>query len=264
MNIKQNNMSIRTKSFDTKYGNIVLPINDKYFIDVFNQGRYFGKDDIEYCLSIINKSKNILEYGSHVGTHTIAYASSIDENSIVYSFEPQKDIFTILLKNIKNNNLNNKIVARQASLFHYTGNVSLNENFIDGDYLGDVESSKDSGVDCNYGGLTLGVGGEQVSCYKIDDLELQNLGFIHSDAQGSENIIFWGGRETISKFKPIIFFENANYDENNKLVDNIFLNKVKSSYQIDDVITNFDIGQFCVEELGYKTYIEGYNSYLIP
>jgi hypothetical protein len=98
----------------------------------------------------------------------------------------------------------------------------------------------------------------------MDDLTFDNLGFIHSDAQGSDNIIFWGGRETISKFKPIIFYEDSKYDDKNNIVHNFFLDRIKQSYDIPTEALTFDVGEFCVNELGYKTWKAGYSSYLIP
>lgn len=251
--------------YDTKYGKIAIPINDQYFIDVFNSGLYWEQDEIDYNLSLIDKSKNILEFGSHVGTHTIPYASFLNNDCIVYSFEPQKYIYDILKINIHNNKLDDKIIATNGGLFFYDGLINLNNQFLDGSFLGDVNEAKDSLVDCNFGGLSIGDSGEEVHCYKIDNLKLDNLGFIHADAQGSEPYIFWGARETIKKYMPIIFYEDESIDLNNNIKNNgnIFKESILKKFDCDEEVYNFNVDDFC-RELGYKNIIKGHNTYLIP
>lgn len=251
--------------FYTKYGTFKIPKNDKIILGGFISGKHWGQDEIDFVCSLIDRDKNILEYGSHVGTHTIPYAKFIDNNSTVYSFEPQTNIFEILSDNIRINNVAEKVIHKNASLFYFTGQVRMNSEFIDGHFLGSVAEANLSGVDCNYGGLTLGSDGQLVDCYKMDDLKLENLGFIHSDAQGCDNIIFWGGRETISKFKPIILYEDSNFEIiTESLGKNIYRETITNSYDIPEEVLSFDISKFCVEELGYRTYQKGLNSYLIP
>lgn len=256
---------LQTIVFNTKFGNFTLPQNDRIILHEFKNGGHWGESDIDFFLSIIDKNKNILEYGSHVGTHTIPYAKFIGDTNVVYSFEPQYDLYKLLLKNLFNNNVLQKVIHQNASLFYYSGEAKMNSHFVDGDYLGSVTDSKELGVDCNYGGLTLGADGEKTSCYKMDDIDFQNLGFIHSDAQGCDNIIFWGGRETIAKHKPIIYYEDSNFDERQlQLNTNIYLETIKKNYDIPNEALSFDVANFCIHELGYKTFKSGFNSYLIP
>jgi hypothetical protein len=132
----------------------------------------------------------------------------------------------------------------------------MNATILDGPYRGNL-TELDSNTIANYGGLCLGKDGENVKCYKMDDLNLENIGFIHSDAQGAEPYIFWGAKETIRKFRPIIFYENAKNES--YLFENI-----KKYYDVDSEIYNFSIKDFCINELGYRQHIEGNDSYLIP
>ena len=39
-------------------------------------------------------------------------------------------------------------------------------------------------------------------------MELDDIGYIHCDAQGAENFIFSKGMETIRKYRPVILYEN--------------------------------------------------------
>ena len=256
---------MKTVNYNTKYGKFILPENDRIILSEFRLGGHWGQKDIDFFLSIIDRDKNILEYGSHVGTHTIPYAKFINENRIVYSFEPQSDMYELLLKNIELNDIQNKIKCVKGCLFYYTGLAQMNSHFIDGDFLGSVEESKLVGHQCNYGGLTLGANGESTECFRMDDLNLENIGFIHSDAQGCDNIIFWGGRETIAKYKPIIFYEDSNFDSyNREMKSNIYVETIIKNYDVPESAVSFNVADFCIKELGYKTYSKGFSSYLLP
>ena len=39
-------------------------------------------------------------------------------------------------------------------------------------------------------------------------MKLDDIGYIHCDAQGAENFIFSNGLETLIKYKPVILYEN--------------------------------------------------------
>jgi FkbM family methyltransferase len=250
------------KIFNTKYGKFIIPEFEEYFIKEFNKGLYWDENELTNTLSLIDKNKNVLEFGSHLGTNTIPYANHIEENCVVYSFEPQKKIYNILQKNIINNNLQHKIISKNASLFYYDGVATMNEEFLDGSSINQKSiDAFDNGLYGNYGGLSLGKNGENTECFKIDSLNLENLGFIHSDAQGAEPFILWGAKETIKKYRPIILYEDIN------LYGDYLYRKIIESYNIPEEISNFDISEYCLNELNYKYKIDKdsqFNSILIP
>lgn len=250
------------KMFDTKYGKIIIPEFEEYFIKQFTESGYWGEDELICNLSLIDKTKNVLEFGSHIGTNTLPYAKHINDNCKLYSFEPQKNIYDMLQKNIINNDLQGKVISKNAALFYYSGVANMNGKFLDGTSAGQESiNAFDNGVFGNYGGLSLGEGGENTECFKIDDLNLENLGFIHSDAQGAEPFIFWGARETISKYRPIIYYEDIT------LHGDYLYNQITESYDVPKEIANFNILDFCMNELGYRNKINNIsdlNTLLFP
>lgn len=48
-------------------------------------------------------------------------------------------------------------------------------------------------------------------------MNLDNIGFIHCDAQGAENFIFSKALDTINKYRPVILYEN------NECLENIYI-----------------------------------------
>jgi hypothetical protein len=107
---------------------------------------------------------------------------------------------------------------------------------------------------CNFGGVSLGNGGEQVNLTTIDDMKLEDIGYIHCDAQGSENFIFSKGINTIKKCRPLILYENKDF-YGNHFYENIC--KSYSEYKEESI---FDIKTYCMDTLGYSKYIDKFNN----
>jgi len=202
----------------------------------------------------INPNKNILEIGGHCGTSSIVYSSFLNTNNKVYVYEPQYNMYNLLVKNINQNNLTNKIIPNNIGLFYYNGYGNMNDIDLDGG--GGIISKRyneESNLGCNFGGIGLGKNGENVKLATLDSLELDNIGYIHCDAQGSENFIFSKGTEFIKKHRPVILYENKDF-YGTYLYDNIC--KYYPKYKTESL---FNLKQYCMKELKYSLYIDKFN-----
>jgi len=232
--------------FDTKYGKICLNKNDKYFVDVFSENKYW--DDEQLCLlkdKYIPNDKNILEIGGHSGTSTIFYSRLLKDTNCVYTFEPQRQMFDILNKNVEINNLNSKIKTFNSAVFCVTGQINMHSEDMDGPSKGNIRLLESENKLINYGGVCLGKEGELTDCIKLDDLNLENVGYIHCDAQGAEPFIFSSATQFIKKHRPIILYEDID------LYGHYLFNIIKSSYPQFLENSKFDIKNYCTKELGY-------------
>ena len=139
-------------------------------------------------------------------------------------------------------------------VFCYNGLGKMNDIDLDGGN-GIVKNRYKEEIDltCNFGGICLGKKGETVLLTTIDSMELDNIGYIHCDAQGSENFIFSKGVETIKKHRPVILYEN-----NAKHAKYLY-NSVCNSYPDYKIESQFDVNKYCMEQLGYSTCIERFN-----
>ena len=102
------------------------------------------------------------------------YAKLLDKKNKVFVYEPQKRLFMLLLQNIKQNNLDNKVQAYNKAFFCEKGLLSMNKIDIDGGG-GDVSKryNEESHLPCNFGGVGLGSGGEKVlTTTSIDDIKI--------------------------------------------------------------------------------------------
>jgi FkbM family methyltransferase len=169
-------------------------------------------------------------------------------------FEPQKNLYECLLQNINQNNLQDKIIPYNKGVFCYTGTGNMNDIDLDGGG-GVVEKryTNEKQLNCNFGGITLGKKGETIDLITIDDMNIDNIGFIHCDAQGSENFIFSSALKTISRDRPVIFYED-NFRNCRYLYDS-----VKDNYPQFKNESLFDLKSYCINVLGYSKCIDRFN-----
>ena len=242
-------------NYNTKYGKISLYKNEIYIGDSFDKNIYWDEDTLLKLKKYINPDRNILEIGGHCGTSTIVYSTFLNNNKKIYVFEPQKNMYNLLVKNINQNNLEYKIIPYNKGLFCYNGIGIMNDIDLDGGG-GIVSKRYNEEIDmkCNYGGIGLGKNGEKIYLTTIDSLNLDDIGFIHCDAQGSENFIFSKSINTIRKFRPIILYEN------NQLYAKYLYDNVCNSYPEYKENSLFDIKKFCMNELNYSLCIDRFNN----
>lgn len=243
----------KLETFKTKYGFVTLYKNEIFIGQSFKNGKYWDLETLLKLQEYIDPNKNILEIGGHCGTSSLVYASFLNKGRLEV-YEPQSNMYKILLKNIKDNNLEDKISAYNLGVFCFNGEGKMNDIDLDGGG-GNVQKRYDSEneLSCNFGGIGLGKKGENVTLTTIDNMGLDNVGFIHCDAQGSENFIFSKGLRLINEYRPVIFYEN------NQEYGKRFYNNICKSYPEYKEESVFDIKKYCIETLKYSTYIDKFN-----
>ena len=188
--------------------NIVVTENGTFEIDpedcwirnhIVNNGRVYEYHIINQLRDIIKKSKYIVDVGANIGCHTISYGL-FNPNSVIWAFEPQTKLFEILKRNVDRNKLTNNVKLFKCGVGHIQTQLELSP----------IEAAdKDAnGGGCIKGGLGIGIGGEKMDIITIDSLNLPGLDYMKIDVEGAEGLVLWGARETIKKYKPVIFFEH--------------------------------------------------------
>lgn len=244
-----------TYTFKTKYGLLTINKFDKYFIDTFMNNEYWDEKTLFNIVNNYIEKGNIIEIGAHVGTSTLFYSKHIETGYKIYAFEPQKKIFDLLSLNISQNNLLQSVETRNEAIFCYNGIINLNAIDLDGpnknNLIKNLELNK---LDINYGGIGIGDKGESVHCLTFDTLNIENVKFIHCDAQGAEPYIFSFAKKYIKINRPVILYENSN------LYGDYLLNNIRNIYKEYNIESEFDLKKYCTEELGYTAIDNIYNS----
>ena len=237
--------------FNTQYGNITLYQNDIFITGSFQKGKYWDIDNLQRLKEYIDPNKNILEIGGHCGTSSLVYASFLNPGSKIFVYEPQRNMYNLLRVNIIQNNLENIIYPYNNAVFCKEMTGYMNNIDLDGGG-GNVQKryTEEQDKPCNFGGIGIGSNGEETKFITIDDnMNHDNIGFIHCDAQGAENFIFSKATETIKKYKPVILFEN------NAKYSKYLYNSVCSAYPEYKEESTFDIARYCIRELNYRKII---------
>jgi FkbM family methyltransferase len=239
----------------TKFGLVSLYNNEVYIGDSYKKGKYWDEDTLLLLKQYIPSNKNIIEIGAHCGTSTLVYASFIEDTYKCYAFEPQKNIYNLLIKNIDQNNLQNKVIPFNFGVFCFEGNGNMNDIDLDGGG-GNVNKryNEENNLDCNFGGIGLGKNGESIKLVTLDGMNFNNIGFIHCDAQGAENFIFSKALRIIETNRPVIYFEN------NQTYGTYLYNNVCHSYPNYVEESKFRIDEYCMNKLGYKKCIHRFNN----
>ena len=141
-------------------------------------------------------------------------------------------------------------------LFCYTGVGVMNNIDMDGgNGLVEKRYNEERNLPCNFGGITLGKHGESVRLTTLDMLrdKIDNVGFIYCSAQGSESFIFSSALQFIMKHRPVIFFVN------NKIYHRYQYEKIVEHYSYFQNLGEFDIIEYCINNLNYVKYYEIFN-----
>ena len=253
----------RTDTYTTKYGAVTLYKNEVYIAEDFKRGGYWDESTLMHLKTFVSPSRNVLEIGGHCGTSSIVYASFLNSGKKVFVYEPQKSMYDLLVHNVKQNCLEEKIEAHHAGVFCFDGSGTMNAKDLDGGG-GDVlkRHTEESSLPCNFGGIGIGELGEEIKLVTVDGMGIDDIGFIHCDAQGAENFIFSKSLETVRKNRPVILYED------NEAHGRYLYNTVCSAYPQYKDESLFNIKRFCMDELHYTHVIEwfcgGIDTLLLP
>jgi FkbM family methyltransferase len=224
------------------------------YASFLNEKKKYEPEHNMYNLLVENINQNIFEIEGYKKTSSTIYSSFLNEKKI-YVYEPQRNMYNLLVQNINQNNLQNKIIPHNLGVFCFEGKGKMNNIELDG--RGAIVSKRyneENNLDCNFGAIPLGDDGEDINLTTIDNMKLDDIGFIHCDAEGSENFIFSKGIETIKKCRPVILYENKDFN-GTTLYDNVC--KSYPNYKKESM---FDIKKYCMEQLNYSTFIDRFNN----
>lgn len=180
-------------SVDGRYGHIKYFANDPVIGESLRLYGEWAEKEIEFLLNFVPEGGSVLDIGSFIGTHALAFASKVGPDGAVQSFEPQPASYAVLYENCTSNGLKN-IVCNNAFVSDSEGNIALEEM--------EPESH------INFGGLSASVTGTKTArMMTVDGLALDRCDFMKIDVEGFEHTVLRGAPVTIQKFKPVIYAE---------------------------------------------------------
>lgn len=186
--------------------------NDTCITDCLKTGILFEKFILSFVKQFIDPDKNILDIGANIGVHSVVYSNYLKHGN-VYSFEPQKVIYDLLVSNLHVNNCKN-VIAYNFGASNVDDTFYMNAHYDTLDNQGAFRiCSKDEST-----GLT-------IQCKRIDDLNIENVGYVKIDVEGHEYETLLGMQTLLEKNKPNLLIEihESSPTKNNVLM---FLEKI--------------------------------------
>ena len=150
--------------------------------------------DTDLVLQEVNGDMTVLDAGANIGYYALLESSCLGAGGRVYAFEPDIRNFEVLEKNVKDNNLSNKI-----KLFNFAVG---SENAIGKFYLykesninSFVKNEKKKSIEEKF---------VKVKIIKLDDFEhIDKVDFIRMDIEGYECFLIDGAMEFLKRKKNI-------------------------------------------------------------
>jgi FkbM family methyltransferase len=176
----------------------------------FNFGRFYLPDDegsnwmkhnkfrewevdLNKILKRLDKQKNIVDIGAHIG-YTVTKFHSILEGGRIFAFEPSDISYEFLNRNIQLNRLN-KVEVFKIAIGGESKMIQLSNS--DNLFINHVLEKS---------------GNTQMRT--LDSFEFENVGLIKIDVEGYEQQVLNGCVETIKKNRPLLIIEIRNDIEN--------------------------------------------------
>lgn len=159
--------------------------------------RWYGEwaeNELELLRRFIAPGSVVADVGSFIGTHAVALARNLGSLGHVHAFEPRRNAFAILQRNIERNGLTRQVTAHNVGLSDHPGSISLDDS---------AEEAQ------NQGGLSLTDAGRgyRVRIVTLDSLQLPRLDMLKVDVEGMEAQVLTGAMETLQRCRPIVFAE---------------------------------------------------------
>lgn len=158
----------------------------------------------ESMIDFINKSnldgKNVVDGGSNIGLVSLFLSEVVGDNGLVYAFELQRIIHQVGCANaVMNGRLN--IISFNLALSNTSGIMTGFSNI---DYMGETISSTGIRSEPTFGEIDYY---DRIKTIALDDLNIQNVGLIKLDLEGSEPQALEGMWRTIDQWRPYMIIE---------------------------------------------------------
>lgn len=177
----------------TKFYTPLYPVDfiQKHLVD---KNEFFEQHLLKELDQYLPEDAIILDLGANIGNHTLYWLTASTKNiNKVYSFEPVKETFDILQKNIELNNLQDRVNIYNVGLYDKETNAEIAKFDMN-----------------NIGGTSLKEGNGDLILKRLDDIQIDeaHIDFMKIDVENLELQLLKGGVQLINKFKPTIFIES--------------------------------------------------------
>lgn len=166
----------------------------------------YEEDTVGLFRKICRPGMGVVDVGANIGLYTLLAAEQVGSEGIVYAFEPEPEVYTVLLENIRLNGYQNIVKACPMAASNVRGSVNL------------FRGTKDIGESSFY--IDRRVSPEDsllVETIKLDEFfgteSWPSVDIIKMDIEGAESLALAGMKELVRRnpeLKLIIEFSPVN------------------------------------------------------
>jgi FkbM family methyltransferase len=194
---------------ECKHGAFWYPAHDRFIGRSLSVYGVYSDAEVGMLQKLVRAGDVVVEVGANIGYMTVDLARRVGPAGRVIAFEPQPEIFRLLLRNVAQNGFGARIDARQQGVGAERGALHLPP--IDYAQAG------------NFGGVSLERdkrhGGRKVEVVTLDSLNLARLDLLKIDAEGMEPEVLLGARETILRHRPLLYLESDRDERRRELLE---------------------------------------------
>ena len=197
-------------TINTRYGEFNIIGEDATISRSLQLYGEWAQNEISLLAEFIQPGSMVVDAGAFIGTHARAFSMLVGPSGRVLAFEPRQAIVNILAENAKLSPVDNISVIGSA----------LGEK---SDTL--IIPALDTHVKENMGALSLvslnnqDELGEEVSITTLDACSLDRLDFLKIDVEGMELEVLNGAKQTVERFRPVIFAECNSLEANSPIIE---------------------------------------------
>lgn len=171
---------------------------------IVDKNEFFEQDILERLDLYIPDNATILDIGANIGNHTLYWSRRALS---IYSFEPVKETFDILNKNISINSLENKVNLFNIGLSDKSSKAIFNRFIADNIGANSVSHSEE--------------GDMKLEALDNMDINFNKIDFVKIDVENHEEFALLGMGKTLKKYKPIVFIEvqKENFEKINNILN---------------------------------------------
>lgn len=193
-------------SRECRYGTMTFNRNDVYLGRSLLCYGEFSEGEVDLFRKVVKPGDTVVEVGANIGCLTVPLAKIVGPKGKVIAFEPIAENAGLLGLNCAANGYTN-VEVKQVAL----GSEPR---------AGEMPAAPWDPNDLhNSGGHSLS---EDARVETLDGLiGLERCDFIKIDVEGMERDVILGARETIARFRPVLFVENDRADKSEDLISTL-------------------------------------------
>ena len=180
------------KVMECRHGIHVWPKADKVIGAALQSYGEFAEGENRLMARYLKQGDVVLDVGANIGTTSLSLARAVGPEGAVWAFEPQPIVARCLATTMVLNGIDN------VRLF--TAALGATQATVRMDFAAIGEAA-------NHGVVAISDQGDPVIQMRLDDLDLRRCHLIKIDVEGYEWQVIQGAMDTITRLKPVIYFE---------------------------------------------------------